>query len=88
MVKLFTYLRHQIINRHRQQINAQGEGVQLQSKLSSETSMRHSRPLVFYFRLSTDLFPMTENVEILKRGRIGLSKRYDQGEDQVIGKLL
>ena len=50
--------------------------------------MRHSRPLVFYFRLSTDLFPMTENVEILKRGRIGLSKRYDQGEDQVIGKLL
>ena len=31
---------------------------------------------------------MTENVEILKRGRIGLSKRYDQGEDQVIGKLL
>ena len=33
LVKLFTYLRHQIINRHRQQINAQGEGVQLQSKL-------------------------------------------------------
>ena len=33
LVKLFTYLRHQNINRHRQQINAQGEGVQLQSKL-------------------------------------------------------